>query len=501
MARERLLSGERTFSELAEEHRWRFHAADLVFAGRWVTPPCSAARFDTTYFLARIPSGQEPSIEDVELAAGEWIAPAQAIARWKEGAATFGVPILRMLEELERGEEGLVERLVSAPGELETLFPAHGSLQGAAVRRVRVLLRHRREREARVLATRAPLPHSLAEIVERAYADTPRDLWKYAERSLLAHLIKLEAEGRATREGERWRRAQAAPLPSRFLPTPRRTRCRLRLGRAIPGGAGGWIMGHRPWRAGAQSCLAALLSVALIVVVAACDRQAAHLPVAPQPPPPTDSTAALYRGDACALAIEEMIKPGSPYRGVVEIPSWLVNELHQALLAVHAADHIPARDSVVVIYKIRARGQPGSIIVAVDTTYGWTAAWGRGEVLTGEPAVDALVRRYGLVLEAYYRWPFGSCALLASMRALNMYALAPCFQGIPGVRYAQPNYLMGDGSTIHASREAGGWRLDYALGWGDCPAGCTGWHTWSFLVGPDHVVHYLGSSGPTPPHR
>ena len=43
--------------------------------------------------------------------------------------------------------------------------------------------------------------------VPLAYADTKPDLWPYAERSLLAHLLKLEAEGRARREGERWRRA------------------------------------------------------------------------------------------------------------------------------------------------------------------------------------------------------------------------------------------------------------------------------------------------------
>ncbi len=45
----------------------------------------------------------------------------------------------------------------------------------------------------------------LPALVERVYADTPAELWAYGERSLLAHLLKLEAEGRAVREGERWR--------------------------------------------------------------------------------------------------------------------------------------------------------------------------------------------------------------------------------------------------------------------------------------------------------
>jgi hypothetical protein len=58
-----------------------------------------------------------------------------------------------------------------------------------------------------VLAALESHPLALDALVERAYTYTPRELWPYAERSLLAHLLKLEAEGRARREGERWRRA------------------------------------------------------------------------------------------------------------------------------------------------------------------------------------------------------------------------------------------------------------------------------------------------------
>ena len=50
-------------------------------------------------------------------------------------------------------------------------------------------------------------PRTIGALVERAYADTKPELWLYAERSLLAHLLKLEAEGRAIRNGERWRSA------------------------------------------------------------------------------------------------------------------------------------------------------------------------------------------------------------------------------------------------------------------------------------------------------
>jgi glyoxylase-like metal-dependent hydrolase (beta-lactamase superfamily II)/8-oxo-dGTP pyrophosphatase MutT (NUDIX family) len=91
--------------------------------------------------------------------------------------------------------------------DLEFLFPAHGSPQGAAYRRIAGLIAHRRERERKVLEALERAPHSPGALVERAYADTPRELWGYAERSLLAHLIALERSGHAARDGEGWRRA------------------------------------------------------------------------------------------------------------------------------------------------------------------------------------------------------------------------------------------------------------------------------------------------------
>lgn len=87
-----------------------------------------------------------------------------------------------------------------------TLFPSHGTPQGAAVRRIRALIQHRREREVRVLAALGDAERELAELLPLAYDDTPRELWALAGRSLLAHLQLLERDGRAARLGEKWRR-------------------------------------------------------------------------------------------------------------------------------------------------------------------------------------------------------------------------------------------------------------------------------------------------------
>jgi endoribonuclease LACTB2 len=89
------------------------------------------------------------------------------------------------------------------------LLPAHGPMIDDAVPRLRGYVAHRLMREGRVVAAldRAGRAATARELVADAYADTPRPLWGLAERSLLAHLVKLEREGRARRAADAWARS------------------------------------------------------------------------------------------------------------------------------------------------------------------------------------------------------------------------------------------------------------------------------------------------------
>jgi glyoxylase-like metal-dependent hydrolase (beta-lactamase superfamily II)/8-oxo-dGTP pyrophosphatase MutT (NUDIX family) len=87
----------------------------------------------------------------------------------------------------------------------KTLFPAHGSPMLGAVAKLEEYLAHRNEREAKVIAA-LTTPGTLDEVTARAYVDVPAFMLPVAARSCLASLEKLQREGRAALDGERWRR-------------------------------------------------------------------------------------------------------------------------------------------------------------------------------------------------------------------------------------------------------------------------------------------------------
>jgi len=95
-----------------------------------------------------------------------------------------------------------LESLLREP--LEYLAPGHGTLMPDPESIIRTLIKHRLWREAKVLASLPTQPEDLPTLVRRAYEDVSVQLHALAQRSLLAHLLKLEAEGRARRSAEAW---------------------------------------------------------------------------------------------------------------------------------------------------------------------------------------------------------------------------------------------------------------------------------------------------------
>lgn len=92
--------------------------------------------------------------------------------------------------------------------DITSIAPGHGAVFTNPCEVIDWIVQHRLEREGKVLA--ALEEHgglTSTELVPFVYADVDKDRYAWAERSLLAHLVKLQRDGRASCASDRWVRA------------------------------------------------------------------------------------------------------------------------------------------------------------------------------------------------------------------------------------------------------------------------------------------------------
>lgn len=77
--REDLLKEKITMSEILKAEGLYYAANKLCYHSHWITPPGPPRRFDTRFFIAELPEGQEPSHYSEEAEEGIWIEPQEAL--------------------------------------------------------------------------------------------------------------------------------------------------------------------------------------------------------------------------------------------------------------------------------------------------------------------------------------------------------------------------------------------------------------------------------------
>lgn len=97
-----LQKGGITICQIAQEEKLLFALNQLHYYAHWITPEARSERFDTRFFLAHYPLGQEASHDQKETTAGVWITPRKALEENLKGEAILSPPTLKTLEDLSR---------------------------------------------------------------------------------------------------------------------------------------------------------------------------------------------------------------------------------------------------------------------------------------------------------------------------------------------------------------------------------------------------------------
>lgn len=98
--REALRRGEIGFGALCERHGLTLPLDRLAYLGHWVTPRGRPRRFDTRFFVALVPEGQQAIHDGCETIAHTWLTPSEALAEHRHGRISLVYPTLRTLRLL-----------------------------------------------------------------------------------------------------------------------------------------------------------------------------------------------------------------------------------------------------------------------------------------------------------------------------------------------------------------------------------------------------------------
>ena len=86
--------------ELQEEANVQITIDDLLPFAHWVTPEIETRRYDTRFFLARMPKGQTAKHDESETTALDWLSPNEAVERFNRRELLLPPPTYTSIRQL-----------------------------------------------------------------------------------------------------------------------------------------------------------------------------------------------------------------------------------------------------------------------------------------------------------------------------------------------------------------------------------------------------------------
>ena len=112
--RERLCAGGQDLLALCRRHQLQLTLDRLTPFARWITPKVRPQQFDTWFFLAPLPAGQNARHDGGENLDSMWIRPAEAIERARAGQLPLVFPTRMNLARLARPQHADVNAVLRA---------------------------------------------------------------------------------------------------------------------------------------------------------------------------------------------------------------------------------------------------------------------------------------------------------------------------------------------------------------------------------------------------
>jgi 8-oxo-dGTP pyrophosphatase MutT (NUDIX family) len=122
--RQALLSRELSLSELLRCRGLALRSDLLRPFAHWITPPVEPRRYDTKFFAAALPGGQEARHVSGEADEASWLTPAAALAELTTGARPMLPPTSHTLSQLERFPDVAAALAGSPPEPLHPISPS-----------------------------------------------------------------------------------------------------------------------------------------------------------------------------------------------------------------------------------------------------------------------------------------------------------------------------------------------------------------------------------------
>lgn len=121
--RAKLREGKLDFQELVRDLGLRLALDRLVFFAHWITPEISPIRYDTRFFLAPAPPGQDPDHDRAETTSCLWTRPEEALRLCGEGRFPLLPPTMANLHALSDFRDLREALVISREREVPTILP------------------------------------------------------------------------------------------------------------------------------------------------------------------------------------------------------------------------------------------------------------------------------------------------------------------------------------------------------------------------------------------